>query len=508
MNFWNPWWGATHNNPYTNFHELNMDYWLQKVRELEERVDNIEKRLDSIKDEIKEEVLAEVLEEVNILLNEFRTEINNTLNEFKTEVTNLIDIKISTALGPIIERLTNVETKVNEIQTKLDECCKEVKDSIDNIRNDITNINTSISNIETNITNIENDIDEINTKIETIIGDIGEVGPELNGIKQDIADIKERLTTVEGKFPGIESDIDDLDTRVTALEQGGGTGATIQQVVSLYIASTGNDTSGTGTTEKPFRTVSKCIATASSLGCHTLTIRQSDSIPYNAGGFDSTGIDTIIIHNSVKATFGGNIVAVCIEVENQNFSCTGNLSCKYIYVTQNSDYIFNVSSIDVYEYMNIYNSPHNDMSFIEINNLRGHNASITMDAKLDVTLHYIDINGGSFSLNAWNLHLYDTDYPFDFINAIIKIEISTTNYLPCFNSHNSYILINISATASNKTLKMQLAYSTLVFLHNAEINTSGAITSSIYYVHFKNNFESSNLLISDALGIEVPKTSE
>ena len=80
--------------PYTDFHELNADYLLQRLKE-------VEAKLDTIKEDIESEVLAWVQEQLvpyEQQLTELITEVQNlerttqeTLAQYDTRITNFIN---------------------------------------------------------------------------------------------------------------------------------------------------------------------------------------------------------------------------------------------------------------------------------------------------------------------------------------------------------------------------------------------------------------------------------
>lgn len=98
--------------PYTDFHELNADYLLQRLKD-------VESKLNTIKEDIESEVLAWVQQQLipyEQQLNELITEVQNleratqeTLAQYDTRITNFIN-EIN---GEIVEIRTEL---VNSIQ--------------------------------------------------------------------------------------------------------------------------------------------------------------------------------------------------------------------------------------------------------------------------------------------------------------------------------------------------------------------------------------------------------
>ena len=105
--------------PYTDFHELNADYLLQRLKD-------VESKLDTIKADIESEVLAWVQEQLvpyEQQLNELITEVQNlerttqeTLAQYDTRITNFIN-QIN---GEIVEIRTELVNSINAVNALTD----------------------------------------------------------------------------------------------------------------------------------------------------------------------------------------------------------------------------------------------------------------------------------------------------------------------------------------------------------------------------------------------------
>lgn len=105
--------------PYTDFHELNADYLLQRLKDVEEK-------LDTIKEDIESEVLAWVqtqLEPYERQLNDLITEVQNleistqeTLNQYNTRINNFIN----QVNAQIIEIRTELVDSINAVNALTD----------------------------------------------------------------------------------------------------------------------------------------------------------------------------------------------------------------------------------------------------------------------------------------------------------------------------------------------------------------------------------------------------
>lgn len=105
--------------PYTDFHELNADYLLQRLKIVEEK-------LDTIKEDIESEVLAWVqtqLEPYEQQLNDLITEVQNlerstqeTLAQYDTRINNFIN----QVNAQIIEIRTELVNSINAVNALTD----------------------------------------------------------------------------------------------------------------------------------------------------------------------------------------------------------------------------------------------------------------------------------------------------------------------------------------------------------------------------------------------------
>lgn len=217
--------------PYTNFHELNLDWLLENLRKLEQKVEDLEKRIDGLK--------AEILNEVDQKLAEFKEqllqEVQEKLDLLKQELLTLIDTKISDVLAPIITRIEKIENDLATLRSDFEECCAEVRQEIDNIKNqitaidarldaidvDINNINAEIEKIKTTISTIESRLDNDEQAIDSILASIGGINTSIGNIQNTISTIQtnlntlgDRISTVESTVNGFATDISDLQTKV------------------------------------------------------------------------------------------------------------------------------------------------------------------------------------------------------------------------------------------------------------------------------------------------------
>lgn len=118
-----------HEYPYTDFHELNLDWVLKKLYEFEQRLDNLKNEImDELRAEIKVELdkLKAELAAFKDYINKWITEQNKKLNDLIAQVNNLIEI-VNNRIA-LLE--ANFEAFKMEITDTLDKRLKDLYDKI------------------------------------------------------------------------------------------------------------------------------------------------------------------------------------------------------------------------------------------------------------------------------------------------------------------------------------------------------------------------------------------
>lgn len=230
--------------PWSNFHELNLDYWIEKLQNLEKRVDALEGRIDSIKDEI--------LEEVDTKLGAFKTEVLNEvqvkLDAFKIEITNLIDTKIQEAVATINSRIDELESRFEQLKADFDRCCDDVNTKLNQLETAIENLKNNLESLSNRVSTLEGKVETNTTEIERILQQISDINTSLDNALASITAINNSITDLTNKYNRHETminalddktttnktEIDSLDDRITALEGGAGGGGEGAKSVAYY----------------------------------------------------------------------------------------------------------------------------------------------------------------------------------------------------------------------------------------------------------------------------------
>lgn len=136
--------------PYTNFHELNADYLLT-------RLDNIEKSIQTIKEDIE----GEVFEYVQGVIAPYETILNNLIAQVNT-----LDANVTAKLNEYNAVITAFETTVNN---QIAEIRRDLADSI-NAVNLLTDTKIEQNNIYI-ISEVMRNIGSVFTVIDPFTGD-------------------------------------------------------------------------------------------------------------------------------------------------------------------------------------------------------------------------------------------------------------------------------------------------------------------------------------------------
>lgn len=205
---------------YTNFHELNLDWLIVQCRKLEEKVNELEGRIDGL----KEEILQEVNEKLQEFEQELLAKVQEQLDVLKQELTTLINTSITNLETKINEQLTAINLRIDELSNKLEECCNEAKEQIAGIKTQIDNIEDRLSTIDTHLTNIDNEINTINSRLDAVEADISDINTNitsilntLENVNDSIGQINTKITTIQNNITSINSTIDTMQSEISTL---------------------------------------------------------------------------------------------------------------------------------------------------------------------------------------------------------------------------------------------------------------------------------------------------
>lgn len=178
--------------PYTNFHELNIDWVLRKVRELNERVEKLEIQIASIKDEIMQEVQAK-------------------LDELKTELTDLIDQKLD-------ECKEEVLAKIKDLQDALDALTATVTQEVNAIKQELSDLSDDYNAFKSAVTNelnsINQQLDDLGKSIDALLDTVGNINDSIDALQKKVKDIGDQLTSIGDDVQNNTQEINNIKTTV------------------------------------------------------------------------------------------------------------------------------------------------------------------------------------------------------------------------------------------------------------------------------------------------------
>ena len=118
--------------PYTNFHELNLDWILTKVRELQTDIDEINAWKETFSAQINAQI-SNLISEVNEEFTQLKADIEKEFTDYRTETdakfeaqqaeTNrqfaLLTAAVNARLTAFDGRIADIESKLHNIETNL-----------------------------------------------------------------------------------------------------------------------------------------------------------------------------------------------------------------------------------------------------------------------------------------------------------------------------------------------------------------------------------------------------
>lgn len=186
--------GVFDNYPYTNFHELNLDWVIEDMRKLDDAYDGLKKEIQETIDYINnfEEHADELIkQQIDIALSYYNQRLNQLAEELKAlqELLNNKVFKdiddINAEIKAIKNNISNIEFNVNQKILQLEELMHEYKHSIDDI-------------VDGKTQELENFIIDKVTKLDRL-----DVINPLTGAFEDIQNVLNEMAAIITKSYGI-----------------------------------------------------------------------------------------------------------------------------------------------------------------------------------------------------------------------------------------------------------------------------------------------------------------
>lgn len=127
--------------PYTNFQELNLDWILTKVREIQTDIDEINAWKETISAQINSQI-SDLINQVNTEFNQLKTDIEKEFSDYRTET----DAKFASLTDAVNARLTAFDGRIADIESKLHDIENNLPILV-HVTNPFTGMSDSIQNV-------------------------------------------------------------------------------------------------------------------------------------------------------------------------------------------------------------------------------------------------------------------------------------------------------------------------------------------------------------------------
>ena len=138
--------------PYTNFHELNLDWILTKVRELETDIDEINAWKETFSAHINAQI-SNLISEVNEEFTQLKADIEKEFTDYRTETDAKFEAQraetnrqFASLTAAVNERLTSFNGRITVIESKLHDIETNLPTLV-HVTNPFTGMSDSIQNV-------------------------------------------------------------------------------------------------------------------------------------------------------------------------------------------------------------------------------------------------------------------------------------------------------------------------------------------------------------------------
>lgn len=246
--------------PYTDFHELNIDWLLQQVKKNSDWIENFDR--EYLETRVREIVNAMVeggeldnwlnsnLDPIRELINVITADLEDLRQDFENHVTtsntafanvnaaiaavrnSLTDHETSSAetFSRIIARLTNLETDTHNLDVDLADVKADLLALTSDYNTFKTTTNVSINNLTTVTNNLTTQMTSANSRIGDLEDDVSDLQTDVSSLQSTVSGYNTRITAVETSITALNTSITNLSNDLTAYETA--TNATIAALVA------------------------------------------------------------------------------------------------------------------------------------------------------------------------------------------------------------------------------------------------------------------------------------
>lgn len=193
--------------PYTDFHNLNLDWIMKRLYDVNKRLDAVNKRLDDVNkrlDEIEQELV----------------EINAELVKINAEL-----VKINTAIKVIEGRLDSHDSLLASLQSDLTALQKKVSDNYSELTTKITNLTSRLDALDTktdttnsNVTNVNKQVTNLTTNLTETNQNVTQNTTDINALKALTNSHTERLDSLTSTVNMLTTNLNTLRDTISAFE--------------------------------------------------------------------------------------------------------------------------------------------------------------------------------------------------------------------------------------------------------------------------------------------------
>ena len=138
--------------PYTNFQELNLDWILSKVKEIQTDIDVINAWKETFSAQIDSQI-SDLINQVNTEFNQLKTDIAKEFTDYRTETDAKFeaqreetDKQFASLTGAVNARLTAFDGRIADIESKLHDIENNLPTLV-HVTNPFTGMSDSIQNV-------------------------------------------------------------------------------------------------------------------------------------------------------------------------------------------------------------------------------------------------------------------------------------------------------------------------------------------------------------------------
>lgn len=138
--------------PYSNYHELNLDWILSKVKELQENIDEINSWKETFSAQINSQI-SDLINQVNAEFNQLKTDIAKEFTDYRTETDAKFEAqreetqkKFDTLTASVNATLIAYDSRIADIENKLADIENNLPTLV-HVTNPFTGQSDSIQNV-------------------------------------------------------------------------------------------------------------------------------------------------------------------------------------------------------------------------------------------------------------------------------------------------------------------------------------------------------------------------